>query len=148
MQKRIWTASTVFSLSRVFFTLPIAYCLISDFPGHRWWAVGLILFAVATDFIDGYLARRFHQVTDFGKIIDPLADKFAVGIVATILWWLGEIPLWFLLVVLVRDILIFAGGMYIRKNKNIVVQSNLPGKIAVNAVGLVILLTILQIPAL
>jgi CDP-diacylglycerol--glycerol-3-phosphate 3-phosphatidyltransferase len=148
MQQRVWTLSTVFSVSRFFIVLPIGYCLLSSFPGNRWWAAGFILLGVATDFIDGYLARRFHQVTDFGKIVDPLADKFAVGVVAALLSWLGDLPLWFLATVLLRDVLILAGGSYILRKKSVVVQSNLPGKLAVNAVAFVILLAVLDFPAL
>ena len=146
--QRIWTVSTILSFSRIALVVPVAYCLVTEFPNNRLWAAGLFLLGVATDFLDGYLARRLHQVTDFGKIIDPLADKIAVAGVALVLFLLGSLPLWYLAFVLLRDALIFAGGVYIRSKKNIVVQSNMPGKVAVNLVALVLILSFVQADSL
>jgi CDP-diacylglycerol--glycerol-3-phosphate 3-phosphatidyltransferase len=121
--------------------IPAAYCLMTDFPDHRLWAIVFILLAASTDFLDGYLARRLHQVSDLGKIIDPLADKVGVGIVAVCMLMTGDIPLWYLVVVLTRDALIFLGGVYIKRRKGIVPQANMAGKIAVNVVALALLLS-------
>ena len=69
-----------------------------------------ILFAVAsfTDFLDGYLARKNHLLTDFGKFMDPLADK--VLVMAALLWFVeaGRLPAWVLLVVIVREFAVTA----------------------------------------
>jgi CDP-diacylglycerol--glycerol-3-phosphate 3-phosphatidyltransferase len=146
--QRIWTISNLTSISRIVFVLPAAYCLITDFPLHREWAVFFILVASFTDFLDGYLARKLHQITDLGKIIDPLADKIGIGIVALCLVLTDDIPLWFFVVVLARDALIFLGGVYINRQKGIVPQSNMAGKIAVNIIALALLLSILRIPSL
>ena len=146
--QRVWTASNVISSSRIVLTLPAAYCLVSDFPNHRTWSVFFILIAVLTDFLDGYLARRLKQVSDLGKIIDPLADKVGVGIIAVCLTVTGDIPLWYLAVLLVRDLLIFAGGVYIRYQKKIVPQANMAGKIAVNIIALALLLSIIRVESL
>lgn len=120
----------------------------TEFPFHREWAIAFILIASFTDFLDGYLARRLHQVTDFGKIIDPLADKIGIGIVALCLLLTEDIPLWFFVVVLGRDALIFLGGVYINRRKGIVPQSNMAGKIAVNIIALYLLLSVVRIPSL
>lgn len=145
---RIWTISTILSISRIALVGPVAYCLVSDFPNSRLWAAFLFLLGVTTDFLDGYLARHLHQVTEFGKIIDPVADKIGVAGVALVLFYLGSIPLWYFLFVVVRDALIFVGGVYIRSKKNIVVQSNMPGKVAVNLVALFLILSFLQFDSL
>ena len=146
--KRIWTISNFTSVSRVVFVLPGAYCLLADFPGHRTWAVVFIVIASFTDFLDGYLARKLHQVTDLGKIIDPLADKIGIGIVAICLLLTGDIPLWYFAFVLARDILIFCGGVYINRQKKIVPQSNMAGKIAVNVIALALLMSMVRAPSL
>jgi cardiolipin synthase len=145
--QRIWTVSNLTSISRIVFVLPAAYCLITDFPLHREWAVFFILVASFTDFLDGYLARKLHQVTDLGKIIDPLADKIGIGIVAVCLVLTDDIPLWYFIVVLARDALIFLGGVYINRQKGIVPQSNMAGKITVNIIAIALLLSMLKIPS-
>lgn len=146
--QRVWTISNFTSISRIIFVIPAAYCLLADFPAHREWAVVFILIASFTDFLDGYLARKLHQVTDLGKIIDPLADKIGIGIIAICLLLTGDIPLWYLIVVLARDVLIFLGGVYINRRKGIVPQSNMAGKIAVNLIALALLLSMLKMPGL
>ena len=148
MLRRIWTISTVLSFSRIALLAPLAYFLFANVPSNRVWAAGVMLLAAATDFLDGYLARRLHQVTDFGKIIDPLADKIAVGAATIMLVMVGALQFWYVALVIVRDVLILLGGLYIRSKKNIITQSNWPGKIAVFFVTLVMLLAILNQPAL
>ena len=49
-----------------------------DFPGSRYWALGVYIVACLTDFADGYIARHYNQISDFGKFMDPLADKCRV----------------------------------------------------------------------
>ena len=141
---RYLTISNFLSASRIFLVIPMGYCLVVDFPYHRLWTAGVIGIAVATDFLDGFLARKLHQVTDFGKIMDPLADKIGIGIYAILMAWTGNVPLWFVVFVLLRDLLIFSGGVYIQRKKKIVPQSNWPGKIAVALVALVFFLATIQ----
>ena len=148
MPDRIWTLSNSISVSRVLLLAPLGYCLFSTFEGNRIWALAIILAGTLTDFIDGYLARRLHQVSELGKIVDPIADKIAVGTLALFLVLLGDVPLWYVVVVVVRDLLILAGGIYIRRTKKIVAQSNWPGKVAVNAIALYLLFSTIQIQTL
>lgn len=70
----------------------------------RWWAAMLFIVAIATDGIDGYLARRYEIVTDLGKLLDPIADKALTGCAFVCLSILGELPWWITIVVLVREI--------------------------------------------
>ena len=148
MPDRIWTISNSISITRVLFLIPLAYCLFGEFDHHRLWAAGVTAVAVLSDFLDGYLARRLHQVSEMGKVVDPLADKIAVGALGVFLTVLGDIPVWYVIVVLLRDGLILAGGIYIRKKKNIVTQSNWPGKFAVSAVALYLFFSTLSIDSL
>ena len=148
MTDRIWTISNGISIARVLFLIPLAYCLFGSFENHRLWAAGVLVVAVLTDFLDGYLARRFHQVSEMGKIVDPLADKIAVGFLGVFLVALGDIPIWYIVVVLVRDGFILAGGIYIKKKKNIVTQSNWPGKFAVSSIALYLFFSTMLIDSL
>jgi CDP-diacylglycerol--glycerol-3-phosphate 3-phosphatidyltransferase len=70
----------------------------------RWWAAALFIAAIATDGIDGYLARKNDIVTDLGKLLDPVADKVLTGFAFIGLSILHELPWWITIVVLVREI--------------------------------------------
>lgn len=70
----------------------------------RWAAAALFIVAIATDGIDGYLARRHNIVTDLGKLLDPIADKALTGSAFVGLSILGELPWWITVIVLVREI--------------------------------------------
>ena len=70
----------------------------------RWWAAGLFIFAIATDGIDGWIARRYDIVTDLGKLLDPIADKVLTGFAFVGLSVLGELPWWITVVVLIREV--------------------------------------------
>ncbi|HKT57137.1 MAG TPA: CDP-diacylglycerol--glycerol-3-phosphate 3-phosphatidyltransferase [Microbacterium sp.] len=83
------------------------WMLLAD-AGHdgalRWWAAVLFVLAIATDGIDGWLARRYELVTDLGKILDPIADKVITGCAFVGLSILGELDWWITIVVLVREV--------------------------------------------
>lgn len=72
--------------------------------GLRWWAAALFIVAIATDGVDGYLARRHHIVTDLGKLLDPIADKVLTGCAFVCLSILHELPWWVTILVLVREV--------------------------------------------
>ena len=71
---------------------------------ERWIAVGLFVLASATDGVDGALARKRNQVTDLGKLLDPIADKVLIGGALVTLSLLGQIPWWITVLILVREI--------------------------------------------
>ena len=70
----------------------------------RWWAAVLFIVAIATDGVDGYLARKHQIVSDLGKLLDPIADKVLTGFAFVGLSILAELPWWVTIVVLVREI--------------------------------------------
>ena len=75
-----------------------------DDTSSRVWAAVVFVFAAGTDFVDGELARRMNLVTSFGKIVDPIADKALTGTALVGLSWLGDLPWWVTVVILVREI--------------------------------------------
>ena len=145
MVERIWTFSNILSITRVLLVLPIAYLLIDDQPSNKQYIIGLIIVAASTDFLDGILARKLHQVTELGKVLDPVADKIAVIVVCCVLTLQEKIPLWFFIAAAMRDVLIFIGGIYVKKAKGVVLQSNVLGKWTVGIVSLLILTVILDV---
>ena len=91
-----------------------------------------------TDVLDGYLARKLNQVTEVGKIIDPLADKAAMAVIVVKLFSIGEISAFFFLLIIIRDLLIFIGGIYVSKKLGRVLPSNKLGKLTVLFIGFVV----------
>lgn len=71
---------------------------------ERWIAVALFVLASATDGVDGALARKRNQVTDLGKLLDPIADKVLIGGALVALSLLGQIDWWITVLILVREI--------------------------------------------
>jgi CDP-diacylglycerol--glycerol-3-phosphate 3-phosphatidyltransferase/cardiolipin synthase len=84
-----------------------AWALLVD-GGHttsgRLIATGLFVVAAATDRLDGWLARRSGQVTDLGKLLDPIADKVLIGTALVLLSWLGDLSWWVTAIILVREL--------------------------------------------
>ncbi len=72
-------------------------------PGLRWTAAILFVVAISTDWVDGYLARKYDIVSDFGKLWDPIADKLLTGAGFIGLAILGEVNWWIVAVILVRE---------------------------------------------
>ena len=86
--------------------IPLAYLLLFQFTEQRTLIIIIMIAMYVTDLLDGYLARKLNQVSELGKIIDPLADKAAVIVITVILFINGLIPVWFFTVIVLRDILI------------------------------------------
>lgn len=72
--------------------------------GLRWGAAVVFIVAIATDGIDGYIARRYDIVSDLGKLLDPIADKALTGVAFVGLSLLGELPWWVTIIVLIREV--------------------------------------------
>lgn len=106
-------------------------------------AFGLFLAAGATDFLDGFIARRFGLATRLGAILDPLADKVLIVSSVLLLAWIGRLPWWLALAVIGRDFVILAGaGAWYRKAGRLPMEPSWPSKtntgVLVLLVGLVI----------
>ncbi|MCV2396144.1 CDP-diacylglycerol--glycerol-3-phosphate 3-phosphatidyltransferase [Actinotalea sp. M2MS4P-6] len=102
----VWNAPNVVTLAR-FALVPlviVALVLGEQAVGWRWAAAGMFAFAAATDKVDGWLARRSGQVTDWGKLVDPIADKALVGTALVVLSILGDLPWWVTVLILVREL--------------------------------------------
>lgn len=95
------------------------------------WAFFYMVLAILTDFLDGFIARKLNQITDLGKLLDPLADKITIiGVYLILALPIRETPLpfWFLIVLFVRDMTILTCGYFIYRKRKIVVKSNIWGK--------------------
>lgn len=136
------TISNLVSISRILLAFPLAYAI---WIYNLEWTLILIGIGLFTDWLDGFLARRLNQISEWGKILDPLADKVIIGFPGFILAVQGRIELWFIFLVVLRDVLILIGALYAKKKLNYVIPSNWLGKIAVNVISLVFIFAIFEI---
>jgi cardiolipin synthase len=92
----------------------------------------LVLFAcvVATDWVDGLVARRTGQVSELGKVLDPVADRLAIasGLIALVVR--GVFPLWAAVLILVRDVAVLVGGALAMTRRHVRVEVRFVGKLA------------------
>ena len=127
----------------------VLVCL--NFPGRFGSFLAALFFGLAfiTDILDGFFARRYGAVTVVGKFLDPLADKILVSVTMIMLIPLGRIPVWMVIVIIIREIGV-TGLRGIAVNEGIVIQASTLGKYktifqAVALVGLCLHYTYLNI---
>ena len=143
--KKIYTVSNFISFIRIFLAFPIFYYVshITEISGARYILLSLYFVAYITDIADGYFARKFNQISELGKIIDPLADKILVILVITYLYYYEIIPSFYFWIIILRDIIIFIGGIFVTKKIGKVLPSNILGKITVLSIGIFIIIVTL-----
>lgn len=139
-KKDIFTISNFLSFLRLLLAVPF-WILIGKHSLNEinYEVIILCMLAGLTDVLDGYFARGRHEITEFGKIIDPLADKIVVATIVIKLFYLNAIPFYYLAIVIIRDLLIFAGGIFTSKKIGKVLPSNILGKATVINIGVLIL---------
>lgn len=96
--------------------------------GWLWAALAVFILASVSDYLDGHIARKYHQVTDFGKFLDPLADKLLVIAVMTIFCQWGKMPAWALMIVLTREFAV-TGLRLVAVGKGNVIAAGWSGKV-------------------
>ena len=107
----------------------VLFMLVGKCEGvSRWFALFLFCAASITDTLDGYIARRDHLITDFGKFMDPLADKILVISAMVCLVSLGRMPAWILIVIIAREFAI-SGFRLIASDNGIVIAASMWGKV-------------------
>lgn len=93
----------------------------------KWIAVALFVAASLTDFLDGHLARKYHLVTNFGKFMDPLADKLLVSAAMICLVEMGRLPAWIVIIIISREFII-SGFRLIASDNGVVIAASYWGK--------------------
>ena len=145
-QDRILTLANAISISRIFLTIPLVLIfedIAYGMTGKLWQAFVLIIIIVLTDFLDGYVARKAEEITNFGKLIDPVADKVCMMVVLIYLIISYKLPfLIFFLTLAIRDIFLIIIGVYLMFSQEEVFQSNRSGKwfIGISALMMVLFL--------
>jgi cardiolipin synthase len=122
------TIPNLLSLARILL-IPV-FCWLAANEGTRLWGIALFAVVVSTDWVDGYLARRTGQVSELGRILDPVADRLAIGAALLTFAIIGIFPFWAALLILFRDVAILLGGATLLWGRDIRVDVRWIGKIA------------------
>lgn len=121
------TASKI-TLLRIAMVPVFMVLMLLDFTFSNYAALAVFIIASVTDAVDGYIARRYNQVTDFGKFIDPLADKLLVTSALLIFIELGQMPSWVAMLIITREFAV-TGLRLVAANSNRVIAAGMSGKI-------------------
>lgn len=115
------------TLFRVFLVPIFMFVLYSNFEGSTYIAAIIFIFASLTDTLDGYIARSRNLVTNFGKFVDPLADKILVSAALISLVGLGKAPAWVVVIIIAREFTI-TGFRVIAASEGITIAASPLGK--------------------
>lgn len=145
--KEIYLLPNLISLFRLFLIIPFIFLfeLMRVDNGYRYYILFVIFIAFLSDLLDGYVARKTNQISELGKIIDPLADKVLVVFIVFNLFTMDMIPSFYFWIIIFRDVIIFIGGLFVKKRVGKVLPSNRLGKITVFSIGVFIIITLLQL---
>jgi CDP-diacylglycerol--glycerol-3-phosphate 3-phosphatidyltransferase len=110
--------------------IPVLFCLILSGEKNR--LVAFVLFAAIwlTDFLDGYIARHFNQISEFGKLFDPFVDKLFQLATAVAMYRVGVLPFWVPLFIFIREMVMILGSLLIFQKQEVVVFAKWYGKVA------------------
>lgn len=145
---KFWTVSNVLSIVRLLIAVPVVYMILQRNPEDPTAQADpllllLVVIAIATDWFDGKLARWSRTVSEWGKVLDPLADKLAAGFTVLALVSVKAIPWWFVLMMVARDIITGLGWSILSRRTGSIFMSRMSGKAATGAVGVTVLAAIL-----
>lgn len=113
----------------------------------RYVAAAIFIIASLTDLLDGKIARKYNLVTNFGKFMDPLADKLLVCSALICFIELGQVPAWMVIIIISREFII-SGFRLVASDNGVVIAASYWGKFKTTFQMIAIVLLILNIPAL
>ncbi len=142
---KVWTVSNIISFFRIVFALVLYYLILQQYVMG---SLLLAILSIISDYADGYFARKRNEISELGKILDPLGDKVMVGLASVALYQSFGLPLWVVIVIIGRDILIVLGSLILMPRIKQITASAFPGKIAVTIIALLLLAYLLKIQIL
>ena len=122
------TTANKLTILRVVMIPVFLILMLVSFPGHLWLALLVFVLASVTDYLDGHIARKYNQVTAFGKFMDPLADKLLVTAALLIFVQWGQIPGWAAFVILAREFGV-TGLRLVAASDGTVIAAGMSGKV-------------------
>lgn len=145
----VWSVPNLITYLRILFVPALVAALIMDAGEHgswRWVAAAIFIVGIASDAVDGYLARSRNLISNVGKLLDPIADKAITGTTMVMLSILGELPWWVTIVILVRELGITIWRLI--EARRIVLPAGRGGKLKTVVQALALSLALLPLPAL
>lgn len=130
---------------RMIMIVPFVILLLGEI--NDWIALAIFMIASLTDLIDGKIARKYNLVTNFGKFMDPLADKLLVCSALIGLIELGRIPAWVVIIIIAREFII-SGFRTVAADNNVVIAASYWGKFKTTFQMIMVCLMIANIPQL
>ena len=125
----------------------IVFLLIPITPYDKWIALAIFVIASLTDLLDGKIARKYNLVTNFGKFMDPLADKLLVCSALICLIELGQLPAWMVIIIISREFII-SGFRLVASDNGVVIAASYWGKFKTTFQMIAVILKILNVPTL
>lgn len=135
VRNKVFTWSNAISASRTLISFPVIYLHYTNDFQVTWPIWVLLIYGIFSDYLDGIIARKTNQVSELGKVLDPIADKLTAFFLFIYTVYIGYIPLWFFLLEVARDLLILSGSIYIKFNRGKVAMAVTSGKFAVNGLA-------------
>jgi len=135
---KVLTLANTISMLRAAAAIPIIYTL--NYPEMRAVTAVIVILAILSDALDGYLARRAHEVTHVGMWLDPIADFIIITSVVLYLVILEIFPLWFFIFYIVRHFLIAVPALYFVNTGQYILHSNWWGKWSTGITALTVFL--------
>ena len=129
------------TIFRVILVIPFVALMLN---GYDLWAVAVIIIASLTDLLDGKIARKYNLITDFGKFMDPLADKLLVCAAMICLVEMGRLPAWMVIVIISREFII-SGFRLVASDNGVVIAASYWGKFKTTFQMLMIIVLILNL---
>ena len=129
------------TIFRVILVIPFVALMLN---GYDLWAVAVFIIASLTDLLDGKIARKYNLITDFGKFMDPLADKLLVCAAMICLVVMGRLPAWMVIVIISREFII-SGFRLVASDNGVVIAASYWGKFKTTFQMLMIIVLILNL---
>ena len=141
---KLTTASKI-TIVRVLLIPVVIVLMYLDFDWHMYWALAVFVIASVSDFVDGYIARHCNQVSNFGKFLDPLADKLLVISVMLVFVDMELFPAWVAIIVVARELAV-TGLRLVAVEGGKVIAAAWSGKIKTASTMVCFILLMLPVP--
>ena len=143
-KRDIFKIPNLLSIFRIIL-IPIFVFLFFASPEKLYYAFGVLVVSFASDVLDGYFARKYNQVTELGKILDPLADKATQVTILFVMWKQGYVSIFIFLIIFLKELTMGIGAIYLKKFiKTEIISANFWGKSATGCFYLSVTLLMLN----